>query len=352
MAEKDIYQEVLDMINREDVVGLPDTPAMKRVLELQLTPEEAEIALKIGLTGGTLEEMAQKVGMEKEKFRRKANLMADKGTMWIDPGKLDNPNCRVLPSSAPGFIETGIWGNVRFPYDVELAVNLHQAVIEWSRDDLCTLGFPFAPVWAHPWILPEDARPEENLAEVLRERDYFSLSFCPCRLSHWIADPGNHCRHMLETCLHTGDTARWCVEHRQGREITYDEAMELLKKANADGLVHTIDINGFICNCCNDCCPMFIGFHKFNTKTLIPSPFIPKVSEEDCIACGDCAGWCPVGAITVEEIAHIDPETCIGCGVCVTHCPSDAMALVRRPEQVEISEELKQQMDEHGKPKP
>ncbi len=350
MAERDVYQELLNMINEQDVVGLPNTPAMHKVLELQFTPEEAELAIKIGLTGGPLEELAVKLEMDKDDLFQKLNTMADKGTMWIDPGGVANPNCRVLGSAAPGLVETGIWGNIRYPHDVELAKHLHQAVYEWSRDNLCQLGFPFAPVWAHPWVLPADARPEENLAEFIKDQGYFSISFCPCRLSHWIAEPGDHCEHMLETCLHTGETARWCVEHKQGREITYEEAMGILKRANADGLVHTININGFICNCCDDCCPMFVGYHQLNTETLIKSPFIPEVSEEDCIACGDCAEWCPMNAITVEEIAGIDENVCIGCGVCVTHCPSEAMKLVRRAEEVEVSEELKQAMDEHGQP--
>ncbi|MCP4611566.1 MAG: 4Fe-4S dicluster domain-containing protein [Planctomycetes bacterium] len=346
MAQKDIYQELLDMINREDVVGLPDTPAMIKGLKFQFTLEEADLALKIGLAGGTLEELSAKLGVEKDTLFKQLWTMADKGTMWIDPGGVANPNCRVLGAAAPGLSETGIWGNIRFPYDVELAKNMHEVMWEWARDKLCTLGFPFAPVWAHPWVLPDDAKPEENLAEFLKSQEHFSVSFCPCRLSHWIADPGNHCEHIPETCLHTGDTSRWCVEHNQGREITYEEALDVLKKTNADGLVHTININGFICNCCDDCCPLFMGFHKLNVKTMVPSPFMPKIDENTCIACGDCADLCPVKAIKVDNIAVVDSETCIGCGVCITHCPSESMALERRPdsEVAQIPDDVKQHM--------
>jgi ferredoxin len=45
-------------------------------------------------------------------------------------------------------------------------------------------------------------------------------------------------------------------------------------------------------------------------------------------------------AITVDQIAVVDADTCIGCGVCITHCPSEAMAFMRRPEQVEIPEDV------------
>ena len=344
MATEDVYKELAEMIKRDDphVVGVPITPAFFKLLSLQFTPEEAQLALKIGLIGGTLDELSAKLGMNKDRLKKTLYTMADKGTMWIDPVKED-PVYRVLGSCAPGLVETGLFGGIRFPYDVELGKTLHQVMYEWARDNLCTLGFPFAPVWAHPWVLPEDARPEENLADFLKGQDYFSVSTCPCRLSHWLADPGNHCRHMLETCLHTGDCARWCVEHGQGRELTLDDALELLKKANADGLVHTINVDGFICNCCNDCCPLFIGLHQLNTKTMIASPFIPQVKEEECNACGDCEDICPVNAMKVDKIAVVDVDTCIGCGVCVTHCPMEALALKRRPEdkQVEMPDEVK-----------
>jgi len=345
MAKEDVYKELAEMINREDphVIGLSVTPALMKLLSLQFTPEEAKLALQVGLTGGTLDELSAKVGVNKDKLKQMLHTMANKGTMWIDPVKED-PTYRVLGSCAPGLSETGLFGGIRFPYDVELGKALHQVQFEWARDRLCTLGFPFAPVWAHPNVLPDDARPEENLADFLRSQDYFSVSFCPCRLSHWLVDPGNHCEHMLETCLHTGDTARWCVDHGLGRELTLDEALELLDKANADGLVHTINIDGFICNCCDDCCPLFIGFHQLKTKTMVSSPFIPQVKEEECNACGDCEDICPVNAMKVDKIAEVDVDICIGCGVCVTHCTMEALALVRRPEdkQVEMPDEVKQ----------
>jgi hypothetical protein len=109
MADNDIYKELAEMINREDVVGIPESPSMLKVLSLQFTPEEAGLAIKIGLTGGTLDELSQKLDMDREVLSAKLNAMADKGTMWIDPGK-ENPVCRVLGSAAPGLVETGIWG--------------------------------------------------------------------------------------------------------------------------------------------------------------------------------------------------------------------------------------------------
>lgn len=51
-----------------------------------------------------------------------------------------------------------------------------------------------------------------------------------------------------------------------------------------------------------------------------------KISDE-CIACGACAGTCPVGAISEGDGKFvIDEDTCISCGACAAGCPVEAIA--------------------------
>ncbi len=331
MADNALYQQLVDMINSTDphVIGLPNTPAMLKVLSLQFTPEEARLALQIGTAGGTLSALSAKTGIEPARLKKKLETMATKGTMWIDPDKED-PVYRVIASCAPGLVETGAWGGIRFSYDIELIKNLHQVLIDWARERLCPLGFPFAPVFAHPEHLPDDAKTAENLYETLKKSDFIAVSDCPCRLGHWLAEPDNHCSHMLQTCLHYGDVAKWTVKYGMASRITYDEAVDLLERCHAEGLVHTIDIEGCVCNCCTDCCPMFIGIRQFKTKTLVASPFVPQIDAERCTACSACVDVCPLGALTLNEVAEVNRDVCVGCSVCVPSCGDGAIKLVRR----------------------
>lgn len=46
----------------------------------------------------------------------------------------------------------------------------------------------------------------------------------------------------------------------------------------------------------------------------------------DCIACGTCAGACPVEAISEGDGKYvIDAEKCLGCGTCAGECPMGAI---------------------------
>jgi len=49
------------------------------------------------------------------------------------------------------------------------------------------------------------------------------------------------------------------------------------------------------------------------------------VDEGTCKACGDCARYCPEGAITVERFAKIDDSLCINCGYCIAVCKFGAI---------------------------
>ncbi|MCR5760655.1 MAG: 4Fe-4S binding protein [Sphaerochaetaceae bacterium] len=46
---------------------------------------------------------------------------------------------------------------------------------------------------------------------------------------------------------------------------------------------------------------------------------------DTCVACGTCAGECPVGCISEGDIYVIDQDACASCGTCASVCPTGAI---------------------------
>jgi len=53
--------------------------------------------------------------------------------------------------------------------------------------------------------------------------------------------------------------------------------------------------------------------------------------ESVCTHCGSCTGFCPSGALRIEDRStmrvEFHPEDCIGCELCIRGCPPRAMNL-------------------------
>ncbi len=56
----------------------------------------------------------------------------------------------------------------------------------------------------------------------------------------------------------------------------------------------------------------------------------PVVNKEKCTACGECARFCPLEAITLDPFPQIDAKKCIYCFCCHEHCPAGAMEVSKR----------------------
>jgi uncharacterized Fe-S center protein len=86
-----------------------------------------------------------------------------------------------------------------------------------------------------------------------------------------------------------------------------------------------------------------MGFGSRKGKLEMHAEVRPIVIEDECRACGQCARFCPTGAIEIMKIAEIDRSKCIGCGECVTTCPYEAM----EPGEMSSNEVLQEKIIEY-----
>ena len=119
--------------------------------------------------------------------------------------------------------------------------------------------------------------------------------------------------------------------------LTLEETLDILNKAEADGLVlqpsNSQDITN-ICCCCGDCCQILINLKRHPQPAIMASsPFVVEVDQDACTGCETCLDRCQMNALSVEaETVSLDADRCIGCGLCVSTCPDEALTLVRKPD--------------------
>ena len=135
---------------------------------------------------------------------------------------------------------------------------------------------------------------------------HIGASICSCRYGRKKLDEG--CADDYhDWCIAVGDMADYCRETGRGRDITYDEAMEILKRAEDNGYVHqvtNIDGEGKIfasCNCNVKICNALRTSQLFNTPNMSRSAYVAKVEPEKCVACGRCVEYCPAGAVNLGQ---------------------------------------------------
>ena len=135
----------------------------------------------------------------------------------------------------------------------------------------------------------------------------YAASPCSCRLSRQTYEEG--CADDPEDwCIAVGDMADYVVETQKGgRYITYEEVLDILKRAEDNGFVHQItNIDGknkifAICNCNVNVCYALRTSQLFNTPNMSRSAYVAHVKTENCVACGRCVEYCPAGAVKLGQ---------------------------------------------------
>ncbi|MEJ2735501.1 MAG: hydrogenase iron-sulfur subunit, partial [Anaerolineae bacterium] len=69
---------------------------------------------------------------------------------------------------------------------------------------------------------------------------------------------------------------------------------------------------------------ILLGKSKFSVEAITA-----VVDEDLCKRCGQCAAFCPFGAIRWEkkQVAHVISAACAGCGTCAAECKFDAIEM-------------------------
>ncbi len=323
----DAYEKLASELDR-----LPGAfPRTKSRIELQIlrkifSPEEALLASNMSGNSETADAIAARVSQPVEEVEPVLKSMSRRGIIWSSR-KDGVRNFRLAP-----FI-VGIWEEQWEDMDHDLA---HMCEHYFMEGGIAGIMRPSPAVNrvvpAQQAVKTEIIMPYDDIKALLMQAKRFGLRDCICRKQQDLVDK-RKCDFPLDVCLNFTMADGSARPH----DITREEALNILDRAEEIGLVHTVNnvVKGvyYVCNCCGCCCGILRGITEFGVENSVAKANYYAVIDPDlCTVCGVCEDRCQVGACTIEDVAVIDLSKCIGCGICVTGCPGDAMHLELRPD--------------------
>jgi ferredoxin len=349
-----IYRELQRHLDRQPV-GFPATKsgAEIRILKRLFSPEEARLALHLTYKPAPLErirELAEGSGIPRDRVEGMLDHMARNGA--IEHTEREGTRYfRTMP-----FI-VGM-----FEYQLErLTPEFLGDVGEYMSDRAFGLAF-LSTERPQMRTIPVGKSIEvehhvatyDHIVEIINGAEGpFAIVECICRKS--VAMMGSSCKKTSrqETCMPIGEMAKHAIQNGMGRAISREEALEIARMNEAEGLVfqpsnaQKVD---FICACCGCCCGM-LRFQK-----MLPKPvgfwaanYYAEVDAGVCTGCGACVERCQVDAVAVDDRGNnalVNLDRCIGCGNCIVTCPAGAMSLFRKKNETVPPRDTEALLDE------
>ncbi|MHB8780320.1 MAG: DUF362 domain-containing protein [Candidatus Geothermincolia bacterium] len=332
--EDSIYRRLAEHLD-EAYAGAPMSPTLLEILPVLYPGEEAEVACELGFYENlTLDQCGERLPEKAGRMARLLDEMAHRGTVFTEQKPGRERIYRLLPSVV-GYVEAPYLAGVETPATRALSPLWKRYVQEEFGREMAR-GVPLIRVVPIGESLEDEGEilPFDALKEKLAAVSFLAVGHCPCRQIGTLTGEG--CGAPTERCMHFGSLGRYFVEMGMAREIELAEALDILRRATDEGLVHVCDNVDAgirtICNCCPCCCGFFRANKALGLKTYARSNYVARVDDVGCEGCGACAERCPVGAVSVDEVARVDTERCIGCGVCTPTCAGDVMRLGVREE--------------------
>lgn len=337
--------------------GFPPTASgvELRLLAKIFAPEEAELASVMHLRYEPASEIAARAGMDPQVASRILKEMVRKGL--IRAGRGEGQLVFKLLPFAVGFYEE------QLPrLDAEMAMLVEQYFQETRGAGAAMPGPPLHRVIPVEEAVPFAIQifPYERATQLIEEAKAWGVRDCICRVQQRLI--GKVCRYEVETCLVFAPVEGAFDKNETIRPLTKEEALQLLRKTEEAGLVHTVgnyrDGISYICNCCTCCCGILRGVAEFGVPSAVAhSAFYATVESALCLGCGNCVERCQFGALSVQDgVCRVNYARCVGCGVCVVGCPSGALCLQRRPEEeqpplpADIKDWMLRRAEERGVP--
>ncbi len=354
MAKTDLFEKLIRYYEFQ-IGQMPRRKAFKEALEKTFSEDDLKIFFQLPYLG----------------FISEIKLLKKLSRTNITKDNLIDSLVRLIPKGlVDKFQKNGQWGYERAPVIVVLEMAVREKentlfrqvtaevmndLIEGAAETIPTKTPYYRVLPVEPTIQsnsqstvievnaiipdPRQILPLDVISEMLKKVDLIALSNCYCRSAKKII--GEACEHPLETCFYFDELAQMKLQTDYARQLTYEEAMQILYECEKHGLVHNVsNCEGKIqtlCNCCDCSCAVLKAWKRGMRNTTSPSRFIVNINPQKCTLCQECLTICPAGSLSISNNKLIqDIGECLGCGLCVSVCKQGALSMQPRHIQPKV----------------
>lgn len=313
MAVRPKILALANKITFEAHTGIPNVPTDPeyRILNEVVTDEQADVALACKVrTPLTLDVIAKKCGKPEARTRELLWELANEGVIVVFNDPADGLEKYSMPCWVPGIMEMMV-GNKK---QVEEHPEIARCFDEYTAKNMKLMA-PNLPVGMGVMrVIPVEtaidisrsAVSSDYLSKYIENAWKLAVTDCSCRRTRRVMGEG--CGHLEEDmCIMLDKAADFQIKTGHGREITKEEAYEILKRAEDNGLIHEVsNIDGTgsvsgICNCCECSCLSLRGGRLYNATDMLKSNYRAQINKDNCVACGQCVENCQMNALRLGQ---------------------------------------------------
>lgn len=332
----EIYQQLANFFDSFPQRFPKESKQGLKVLEMMITPEEAEMMMSLEKMPESASTIAGRLGRDEADLGKYLYDLSVKGLI-MRVGKEGNYHY-MATAFAVGIIEFYLNN-----YTTELADEIYKFQKElfkgsWMKGT--TKEIRTVPVGES--VAPgTEVLPYDNIEAVIKSQKRIAVAECMCAIHSGLKSDPEPCETGIkERCFQFGGSAFFFVENNLSRWITQEEALEIVRKSAEAGCVPQPGQSqnaGGMCMCCPCCCAPLDTYRDYDKRSeLSNSNYYAKVNEDLCSLCETCVDRCPMDAITMGDSALVNRDLCIGCGVCAITCDDDAIKTYRKEEAMQF----------------
>ena len=318
MAKRPNILKLATKISLESLTytGITYSDPEYRILAPIVSDDMCEVMMHMRLeTPRTAEDIARRAKKSVDFTQTQLDKLVTCGVIRTRP--VDGAPGYYYPIWVPGIME-GILTNRE---QCDKYPDLGRCFEEYTRRRVGVLAPVMAPGMSFMRVMPVMSAIENNsrtasndeISTLIDKAEIDSVGPCSCRRARRLMGEG--CGHLEEDmCMYLNENARTYIKTGAHREVSKEEAYQILKRAEDNGLVHEINqAPGFedasaICNCCGcSCFALRIGEY-FRKPDSLRSNFVARVDKQNCVACGQCVENCQMNALKLgQKLCSTEP---------------------------------------------